>query len=52
MEVIEVLAVALITGLSSSLATVAALKTEINWIKNTQRDQESRIRKLEGKQNG
>ncbi|WP_339373548.1 hypothetical protein [Vibrio sp. 10N.222.47.A9] len=31
----------------SSLGTIAALKTDINWIKRMQKGQEQRIRKLE-----
>ncbi|OED82495.1 hypothetical protein [Vibrio splendidus] len=41
------LIIALITGGVSSLGTIAALKTDINWIKRVQQDQEQRIRKLE-----
>ena len=52
MNLIEILVISLSTGLVSSVATVAALKTEINWIKNVQQDQEKRIRRLEGKTHG
>jgi len=51
-ELLEVLAISFSTGLISSAATVAALKTEINWIKNIQQDQEIRIRKIEGNTHG
>ena len=47
MVYLEALIIALITGGVSSLGTVAALKTDINWIKRVQQDQEQRIRKLE-----
>ena len=43
----EALAMSLTTGLFSSVATIAALRTEIGWIKSVQKDQEARIRKLE-----
>ncbi len=48
MGFIEALAISLTTGLFSSVATIAALRTEIGWIKSVQQDQEARIRKLEG----
>ncbi|MCG9724833.1 hypothetical protein [Vibrio brasiliensis] len=38
-----------ITGLVSSAGTIAALKTDINWVKKVQQDQEQRIRQLEDK---
>ncbi|PML04416.1 hypothetical protein [Vibrio lentus] len=47
MAYLEALIIALITGGVSSLGTIAALKTDINWIKRVQQDQEQRIRKLE-----
>ncbi|CAH7032415.1 hypothetical protein VCHA43P273_10063 [Vibrio chagasii] len=47
MEFFDTLVIALITGCVSSLGTIAALKTDINWIKRVQQDQEQRIRKLE-----
>ncbi|CDU07949.1 conserved exported hypothetical protein [Vibrio coralliirubri] len=48
MAYIDALIIALITtGGVSSLGTIAALKTDINWIKRVQQDQEQRIRKLE-----
>ncbi|MEZ8447811.1 hypothetical protein AB6C93_18260 [Vibrio splendidus] len=47
MEFVDALIIALITGGVSSLGTIAALKTDINWIKRVQQDQEQRIRKLE-----
>ncbi|MEZ8149705.1 hypothetical protein ACED23_01345 [Vibrio splendidus] len=47
MEFVDTLVIALITGCVSSLGTIAALKTDINWIKRVQQDQEQRIRKLE-----
>ena len=47
MAYLETLIIALITGGVSSLGTIAALKTDINWIKRVQQDQEQRIRKLE-----
>ncbi|CAK2444768.1 membrane hypothetical protein [Vibrio crassostreae] len=47
MAFLDVLIIALITGGVSSLGTIAALKTDINWIKRVQQDQEQRIRKLE-----
>ncbi|MEF1253905.1 hypothetical protein [Vibrio sp. M260112] len=45
----EALLISLITGLVSSAGTIAALKTDINWIKKVQQDQEQRIRQLEDK---
>ena len=47
LEFVDALIIALITGGVSSLGTIAALKTDINWIKRVQQDQEQRIRKLE-----
>lgn len=47
MELVEALVISLVTGLVSSAGTIAALKTDINWIKKVQQDQEQRIRKLE-----
>ncbi|WP_210464078.1 hypothetical protein [Vibrio crassostreae] len=47
MAYLEALIIALITGGVSSLGTIAALKTDINWIKRVQKGQEQRIRKLE-----
>ncbi|MCC4796992.1 hypothetical protein [Enterovibrio norvegicus] len=47
MGILETLAISLGTGLASSLATIAALKTDVRWIKNVQDDQEMRIRELE-----
>ncbi len=47
MGLVEALVISLVTGLVSSAATIAALKTDINWIKKVQQDQEQRIRKLE-----
>ncbi|MFA0003445.1 hypothetical protein AB4422_08740 [Vibrio splendidus] len=47
MAYLEALIIALITGGVSSLGTITALKTDINWIKRVQQDQEQRIRKLE-----
>ncbi|CAK2160376.1 conserved hypothetical protein [Vibrio crassostreae] len=47
MAYLDALIIALITGGVSSLGTIAALKTDINWIKRVQQDQEQRIRKLE-----
>ncbi|MCT4347766.1 hypothetical protein [Vibrio sp. NC2] len=47
MAFLEALIIALINGGVSSLGTIAALKTDINWIKRVQQDQEQRIRKLE-----
>ena len=47
MEFVDALIIALITGGVSSFGTIAALKTNINWIKRVQQDQEQRIRKLE-----
>lgn len=52
MGFVETLMISLSTGLFSSVATIAALKTDISWIKNVQKDQETRIRNLEGKQHG
>ncbi len=43
----ETLAISLGTGLASSLATIAAIKTDVRWIRLVQEDQEDRIRKLE-----
>ncbi|WP_322621730.1 hypothetical protein [Vibrio sp. OPT20] len=47
MEFVDALTITRITGGVSSLGTIAALKTDINWIKRVQQDQEQRIRKLE-----
>ncbi|CAH7145966.1 conserved hypothetical protein [Vibrio chagasii] len=47
MEFLDTLVIAFMTGGVSSLGTIAALKTDINWIKRVQQDQEQRIRKLE-----
>ncbi|MEZ8290700.1 MULTISPECIES: hypothetical protein [Vibrio] len=47
MAFLDALIIALITGGVSSLGTIAALKTDVNWIKRVQQDQEQRIRKLE-----
>ena len=47
MGFIDTLIIAFMTGGVSSLGTIAALKTDINWIKRVQQDQEQRIRKLE-----
>ncbi|MEZ8317060.1 hypothetical protein [Vibrio splendidus] len=47
MEFVDALIITRITGGVSSLGTIAALKTDINWIKRVQQDQEQRIRKLE-----
>ncbi|CAH6811414.1 conserved hypothetical protein [Vibrio chagasii] len=47
MELLDTLIIAFMTGGVSSLGTIAALKTDINWIKRVQQDQEQRIRKLE-----
>ncbi|WP_165886698.1 hypothetical protein [Vibrio crassostreae] len=47
MAFLDALIIALITGGVSSLGTITALKTDINWIKRVQQDQEQRIRKLE-----
>ncbi|MEZ8604172.1 hypothetical protein [Vibrio splendidus] len=47
MAYLEALIIALITGGVSSLGTIAALKTDINWIKRVQQDQEQGIRKLQ-----
>nr|WP_210452153.1 hypothetical protein [Vibrio crassostreae] len=47
MGFIDTLIIAFLTGGVSSLGTIAALKTDINWIKRVQQDQEQRIRKLE-----
>ncbi|MEZ9240059.1 hypothetical protein AB4116_10815 [Vibrio splendidus] len=47
MAFLDALIIALITDGVSTLGTIAALKTDINWIKRVQQDQEQRIRKLE-----
>ena len=47
MEFVDALIITRITGGVSSLGMIAALKTDINWIKRVQQDQEQRIRKLE-----
>ncbi|ANW22973.1 hypothetical protein BA953_01440 [Vibrio coralliilyticus] len=47
MGLLEAMLISLITGVVSSAGTIAALKTDINWIKKVQQDQEQRIRKLE-----
>ncbi|MFA0473148.1 hypothetical protein AB4564_21650 [Vibrio sp. 10N.222.51.E8] len=47
MKLLSTLLIALLTGGVSSLGTITALKTDINWIKRVQQDQEQRIRKLE-----
>ncbi|MCW4438748.1 hypothetical protein [Vibrio splendidus] len=46
MAYLDALIIALITGGVSSLGTIAALKTDIKWIKRMQKGQEQRIRKL------
>ncbi|MFL7024146.1 hypothetical protein BCS58_07520 [Enterovibrio norvegicus] len=48
MGILETLAISIGTGFASSLATIAALKTEVRWMKQVQNDQEKRIRHLEG----
>ncbi|MFA0482195.1 hypothetical protein AB4648_26165 [Vibrio splendidus] len=47
MGFLDTLIIAFMTRGVSSLGTIAALKTDINWIKRVQQDQEQRIRKLE-----
>ncbi|MEZ9543253.1 hypothetical protein AB4306_07835 [Vibrio splendidus] len=47
MAFLDALVIAFITGGVSSLGTIAALKTDIHWIKRVQQDQEQRKRKLE-----
>ncbi|WP_157937371.1 hypothetical protein [Vibrio lentus] len=47
MAYLEALIIVLITGGVSSLGTITVLKTDINWIKRVQQDQEQQIRKLE-----
>lgn len=48
MEVIEAFMIAAITGVLSSVTTVAALKTDITWIKGALDKLETRVRDLEG----
>ncbi|MEZ8119107.1 hypothetical protein ACED30_06300 [Vibrio splendidus] len=43
MEFIDSLIITRITGGVSSLGTIAALKTDINWMKRVQQDQVQRI---------
>ncbi len=47
MEFVDALIITRIIDGVSSLGTIVALKTDINWIKRVQQDQEQRIRKLE-----
>ncbi|WP_235183506.1 hypothetical protein [Vibrio nigripulchritudo] len=47
MGLVEALVISFVTGLVSTSGTISALKTDINWIKKVQQDQEQRIRKLE-----
>ncbi len=48
MEFVDALIITRIIDGVSSLGTIVALKTDINWIKRVQQDQEQRIGKLEG----
>ncbi|OEF63296.1 hypothetical protein A1OW_18230 [Enterovibrio norvegicus] len=45
--ILETLAISLSTGVASSIATIAALRTDVRWIKQVQDDQEKRIRSIE-----
>lgn len=47
MGILETLAISLGTGLASSLATIAALKVEVRWMRDNLNDHEQRLRKLE-----
>ncbi|MDN3632520.1 hypothetical protein [Vibrio lentus] len=47
MEVYQALIIAAVTGGISSVATVAAIKVDITWIKEKQREHSQRIIKLE-----
>lgn len=48
MEFWEALALAVLTGTVSAAATVAAIKTDVLWIKSTLREHGKRISRLEG----
>lgn len=43
----EAIFIAVVTGVISSVATVAAIKVDVGWIKQTQRDFKSRLSELE-----
>ncbi|MGF1836452.1 hypothetical protein [Photobacterium sanguinicancri] len=43
----EALVIAVVTGVISSVATVAAIKVDIGWIKQTQKELKGRILTLE-----
>ncbi|MFA0484419.1 hypothetical protein [Vibrio sp. 10N.222.55.B11] len=43
----QTIIVAVVTALSSGVGVGITLKTDIDWIKKVQHDQEQRIRKLE-----
>ncbi len=47
MEFVDTVIITLITVNVLSIGAIVALKTEINWVKRVQQDQEQRIRKLE-----
>ncbi|CAH7180224.1 conserved hypothetical protein [Vibrio chagasii] len=47
MEFVDTVIITLITVNVLSIGAIVALKTEINWVKRVQEDQEQRIRKLE-----
>jgi len=46
---LETLAVSFIVGIISSVGTVAALRTDINWIKSTLDKHDTRLTKMENK---
>lgn len=47
MQMWEVLFMAIVTGGASSIATIAALRTDITWIKQSLKEHNKRINKLE-----
>ncbi|CAH6891557.1 conserved hypothetical protein [Vibrio chagasii] len=47
MEFVDTVIITLITVNVLSIGAIVTLKTEINWVKRVQEDQEQRIRKLE-----
>ena len=44
--------IAIVTGLTSGVATVITLKTDINWIKKIVEDHGKRLSHMERKHNG
>ncbi|MFA0306604.1 hypothetical protein AB4543_11940 [Vibrio splendidus] len=48
----DALMIAVVTGVISSVATVATIKVDIGWIKQTQVELKSRLEKLEQRVRG